>query len=175
MTKADFSKALCNMKTTMAKHSPEILTGFGIIGLGTTVVLAVKATPKALEMIEDKKEEEGVSKLTLVDTVKVAWKPYIPAAISFVATTACFIGANSVHVKRNAALAAAYKLSETALLEYKDQVVETIGEKKRKISVTKYSKRKSIILLRTRLILFILDMANLYVLTRFQNVYLSQI
>jgi hypothetical protein len=132
MTKANFSKILVDMRKSVSKHSPEILTGFGIIGLGTTVVLAVKATPKALEMIEEKKEEEGIRKLTPIDTVKVAWKPYIPAAVSFVATTACFIGANSVHVKRNTALAAAYKLSETALLEYKDQVVETIGEKKEK-------------------------------------------
>jgi hypothetical protein len=132
MTKADFSKALNNIKKSVGKHSPEILTGFGIIGLGTTVVLAVKATPKALEMIEEKKEEEGVDKLTPLETVKTAWKPYVPAAISGVTAVACLIGANSVNVKRNAALAAAYKLSETALLEYKDQVVETIGEKKEK-------------------------------------------
>lgn len=132
MTKADFSKALNTMKAGLTKHSPEILTGFGIIGLGTTVVLAVKATPKALQMIEKKKEEEGTDELTPIEVVKTAWKPYIPAAISGVTSVACFIGANSVHVKRNAALVAAYKLSETALLEYREQVVETIGEKKEK-------------------------------------------
>lgn len=130
MTKKDLSRVFGNMKTNVAKHSPEILTGFGIIGLGTTVVLAVRATPKALKMIEEKKEEEGVDELTPIETVKAAWKPYIPAAVSCVTTAACFIGANSVHVKRNTALAAAYKLSETALLEYRDQVVETVGEKK---------------------------------------------
>ena len=40
------------------KHMPEILTGIGIAGMVTTTVLAVKATPKALELIEEKKEEE---------------------------------------------------------------------------------------------------------------------
>ena len=37
-----------------------------------------------------------------------------------------------MHLKRNAALATAYKLSETALTEYKDKVVEVIGENKEK-------------------------------------------
>jgi hypothetical protein len=37
-----------------------------------------------------------------------------------------------VHARRTAALATAYKISETALTEYKDKVVETIGEKKEK-------------------------------------------
>ena len=132
MVKSNFAKTIDNLKTGIVKHSPEILTGFGIVGLGTTVVLAVKATPKALEKIESKKKEEGVDKLAPIDTIKVAWKDYIPTAISLFATSACFIGANSVNVKRNAALAAAYKLSETALLEYRDQVIETIGEKKEK-------------------------------------------
>lgn len=130
MTKSDVSKAFNNMKTSIVKHSPEILTGFGIIGLGTTVVLAVKATPKALKCIEEKKKEVGTDELTPVEIVKAAWKPYVPTAVSCIFTASCFIGANSVHVKRNTALAAAYKLSETALLEYREQVVETIGEKK---------------------------------------------
>jgi hypothetical protein len=130
MAKADLSKAFNNMRANISKHSPEILTGIGIIGLVTTSVLAVKATPKALKMIEEKKNEEHVDELTPAETVKVAWKPYIPAAITGVTSIACLIGASSVNVKRNAALAAAYKLSETALIEYRDKVVETIGEKK---------------------------------------------
>ena len=130
MPKAGFSKVLGSMKTNIAKHSPEILLGLGIVGFGTTVVLAVKATPKALKMIDEKKKEEGVDTLTPIETVKVAWKPYLPAAISGVTSVACLVAANSVHVKRNAAIAAAYKISETALFEYRDKVVETIGEKK---------------------------------------------
>lgn len=40
------------------------------------------------------------------------------------------IGANSVNLRRNAALATAYTLSESALKEYQEKVIETIGEKK---------------------------------------------
>lgn len=47
-------------------------------------------------------------------------------------STACVIGANSVSTRRNAAIAAAYSLSETALTEYQDKVKEAIGENKEK-------------------------------------------
>jgi hypothetical protein len=119
-----------NVKLSLSKHSPEILVGLGVAGMITTTVLAVKATPKALQLIEEKKEELGVNKLTPVETVKTTWKCYVPAAVTGVASIACVIGANSVNAKRNAALATAYKLSETAFSEYRGKVVEEIGEKK---------------------------------------------
>ena len=42
----------------------------------------------------------------------------------------CLIGASSVNARRNAALATAYTISETALKEYKEKAVEVVGEKK---------------------------------------------
>lgn len=112
------------------KHSPEILTGLGVAGFVGSTILAVKATPKALAAIEAEKKRQEVDKLTVKDTIKVAWKPYIPAAISGVTAAGCVIGANSIHLRRRAALATAYTLSETALREYKDAAVEALGEKK---------------------------------------------
>ena len=142
MNKLDFPKLIKTAKTAVSKRSPEILTGLGIAGMITTTVLAVKATPKALRLIEEEKDELGVEKLTPVETVKVAWKPYIPAAISGSVSVACLIGANSVNARRNAALATAYKLSETAFSEYRDKVIETMGEKKEKIVKDKVAKEK---------------------------------
>lgn len=116
------------------KHSPEILTGIGIAGMLSTTVLAVRATPKALMLIEEKKREKKFAgeqpELTKVEIAKTAWKPYIPAAVTGVASVACLVGASSVNARRNAALAAAYALSESTLADYKEKVVETIGEKK---------------------------------------------
>ena len=117
-------------KITVIKHGPEILTGIGVAGMITSTVLAVKATPKALKLIDEKKKELDVEKLPPVETVKATWKCYIPAAISGAASVTCIIGASSVSAKRNAALATAYALSETALTEYRSKVVETLGEKK---------------------------------------------
>lgn len=130
MGKTNLVTIVTSTRQFVSKRSPEILTGIGIAGMISTAVLAVKATPKAMELIEEKKREEWLDKLSPVEIVKVAWKPYIPAIVTCVTSTACLIGASSVSAKRNAALATAYKLSETALTEYREKVIETIGEKK---------------------------------------------
>ena len=122
-----------SISIAIKKHSPEILTGIGVAGLLATTVMAVRATPKAMKLCEGLRLErvnEYQEEPTKVEYVKVAWKCYIPAAVTGVMSVACIIGASSVNVKRNAALATAYTLSETALKEYKDKVIETIGEKK---------------------------------------------
>lgn len=121
------SKFVKEAKQTMVKNSPGILVGLGITGFVGAGVLAVKATPKALRLLDEAENEKGAD-LTKKEIVKVAWKPYIPAIVTATTSAACIIGANSIHAKRNAALATAYKISETALLEYRDKVKETIGE-----------------------------------------------
>lgn len=143
MNKPKVNKYFKMATRVLKKRSPEILTGFGIAGMVTTTVLAVKATPKALTLIQDaeiekvdvqvkegKGPDELVKTLTPAEVVKVAWKPYIPAVLLGTASVACLIGANSVHTRRHAALYSAYKLSETALTEYKDKVKEIVPEKK---------------------------------------------
>lgn len=131
MNKTNLKGMFDSLKRTTSKHSPQILTGLGVAGLVTTTVLAIKATPKAVRLVEEEAYERK-EELTPMEVVKVTWKCYIPTAISMSTSIACILFANSAHRKRNAALAAAYKLSETALIEYRDKVVETIGEKKEK-------------------------------------------
>lgn len=154
MNKGSFTKFIKDAQKAVVKRSPEILTGLGVAGLVTTTVLAVKATPKALRLIE-MAEDHGIGitskngdpdwerrPLTKLETVKVAWKPYIPAAVTGAVSIACIIGASSVHARRNAALATAYQLSTTALSEYKEKVVETIGEEKEKVIREKIAQDK---------------------------------
>jgi hypothetical protein len=132
LNKANVLKFLNGTKAKISKHSPAILIGFAIVSGGAAVVLAVKETPKALKRIEEKKEEYQVDKLSPWETVKTTWPCYVPAAATFVFAAGCAIGSQSIHVKRNAALAAAYKISETALVDYRDKVLDNIGEKKEK-------------------------------------------
>lgn len=120
------------IQTAAKHHTPEILTGIGLAGMLTTVVLAVKATPKAIKKIEEKKEELEVEKLKPQETVKAAWACYVPATMVGVASAACIVGASSVHLRRNAALAAAYSFSTATAKEYKEKVKEIVGEKKEK-------------------------------------------
>lgn len=130
MSKFEVSKFAKGVVAKIGKRSPEILTGIGIAGMIATTVLAVQATPKALQLLEEKREEESCETLTAAEVLKTTWKCYIPAAVTGVMSVVCIVGASSVHVRRNAALATAYTLSETAMREYKDKVIETIGEKK---------------------------------------------
>lgn len=121
-------------KGFISKHSPEILTGIGVTGMITSTVLAVKATPKALKLIEDAKGhgETRADSLPVKTVIKVAWKPYIPAIVTGLVSVSCIVGASTINTKRNAALATAYAISEKTLSTYREKVIETIGEKKEK-------------------------------------------
>lgn len=135
MSKVNMAAIMKGVQAALTKHSPEILTGIGIAGMITTTILAVKSTPKALDLIEDKKEELGYEHdehLPAAETIKATWKCYVPAVVTCTTSVACLIGASSVNSRRNAALTAAYNLSTTALSEYKEKVIETVGEKKEK-------------------------------------------
>ena len=130
MDKSNITNIIKGIKASISRHSPEILTGIGIAGMVTTTILAVKATPKAIKLIEAEKQAKHVDALSPVDTVKTVWKCYIPAAMTGVSSIACLIGSNAINAKRNAALTTVYTLSEMARNEYKEKVIETIGEKK---------------------------------------------
>jgi hypothetical protein len=119
--------------STITKNSPTILTGLAVAGLVSTTVMAVRTTPKAVLIMDMECDRRGdVSALPVKDTIQLTWKCYIPTAIMGGLTVACIIYANSINLRRNAALASVYSLSEAALKEYKTKVVETIGEKKEK-------------------------------------------
>ena len=125
----------------LRKHSSTILTVIGAGGVVVTSVLAVKATPKALELIEEEKQrrEEGkiifnndeysyekviVPDLTRKEIVQIAWKPYIPAVIVGISTIACIFGANYLNKRQQAALMSAYALLDSAYKEYRAKTKE---------------------------------------------------
>jgi hypothetical protein len=118
------------------KHNtPSILTGLGVAGVISTVVLAVKATPKAYDHIRYIEAEASIEngtemEMLWTEKVKETWKFYVPTAIMGATTIGCIIGANSINLRRQAVLASAYSLAEVTMKEYQAKVVETIGEKK---------------------------------------------
>lgn len=111
-------------------YSPEILIGIGISGMIYSTVLAVQSTPKAMMLIKEKKKKLKKDKLKPIETFKAAFKCYIPSTTITVISVGCIIAASNINHKRNAALATAYSLSESALKLYQEKVIETIGEKK---------------------------------------------
>ncbi len=132
-------KSAKNLGGVISKNSPTILTSLAVGGVITTTIFAMRAAPKAICLIEQREEEltdnqEGVShqpiKLTKIEIIKLTWKVYIPTVCVGAVTIACIIGSNSINQRRNAALATVYGITEAAFREYKDKVVETIGQTK---------------------------------------------
>lgn len=112
----------------LTDNSPAILTAIGVTGVITTAYLTGKATFKAAEVLEF--EVSAQEPRTIWTDTKLVWKLYIPAAASGAGTIACIICANRISTRRAAAMAAAFSLSEKAFDEYKEKVVEKMGEKK---------------------------------------------
>lgn len=132
--KTELVKGINKVGAVMSKNMPSILTGLAVAGLVTTVVMAVKATPKAEQILAQDDDEREVKRVkekrTKFETVKLTWKCYAPATIMGGITVGCIIGANSINLKRSAALSSLYAISESTLKEYQSKVIETIGENK---------------------------------------------
>lgn len=114
-------------KTFLSRNSSTILTCIGGIGVILTSVMAVKATSKALPLLEKAKEEKG-EELTKVEKVRVAGPAYIPTIIAGASTIACIFGANVLNKKQQAALMSAYALMDNSYKEYKKKVEELYGK-----------------------------------------------
>lgn len=119
-------------KTILITHGPQIATGVGIALAFVAGITAVKETPKALEKIEEKKEELGKDDLTVKETVEATWKCYALPVLIFLLAAITIICGQNVSTRRAAAIATAYSLSEETLKEYTETAKTVVGEKKEK-------------------------------------------
>lgn len=113
-------------KKFLNRNGSTILTCLGGVGLIATTVMTAKATPKALQMLKEAKQEKG-EELTKFEIVKAAGPAYIPAAIAGVSTLACIFGANALNKRKQASLISAYALLDSSYKEYKKKVGELYG------------------------------------------------
>lgn len=114
-------------------NSPAILTAVGVTGTVTTAIFASRASFKAADIIREMESEDGASedpKQRLVERTKATWQLYIPAVGVGTATIACIVFANQIGTRRAAAMAAAYSMSEKAFSEYREKIIEKVGEAK---------------------------------------------
>lgn len=115
------------MKAFFKRNGSTILTCTGAVGVVATTITAVKATPKALTLLEKAEEEKG-KKLTKLEKVKVAGPGYIPAILIGTGTLACIFGADILNKKQQASLMSAYALLDSSYKEYKKKVKELYGD-----------------------------------------------
>ena len=121
------SNLLNHARMFLSKNSPTILTCIGGVGVIASTILAAKATPKALQLLEEATEKKG-EKLTKFEVVKTAAPAYIPSAIVCTTTLVCIFGANALNKRQQASLISAYALLDTSFKTYKDKVQELYGK-----------------------------------------------
>lgn len=142
----------------LQKHSPEILTGLGIVGGIASGVMASKATLKVEEIVDESKQYLEVAKKDTANdpgaynkqaayvytrTALRLGRLYGPAISLGLASVTCILSAHGIMRKRNAALLGAYKVVEQAFSEYRARVEEEVGpEKERELY---YATRKEIV------------------------------
>ena len=108
------------------RNGSTILTVLGGVGVVVTSVLAVKATTKAMRLINEAEQEKG-EELTKWEIVQSAGPVYLPSLVMGIATIACIFGANVIGRRQQAALASAYVLLDQTNKEYKQKVVDVYG------------------------------------------------
>lgn len=113
----------------IVKRSPEILMAMGISGFFVAGVTAVRQTPKALRLIDQKEMDED-RRLNKLEVIQTTWKCYAGPIVTSIISAGCIIGSNRIGSRRHTALVAAYTISETALKEYQEKAVEVVGKKK---------------------------------------------
>ena len=107
------------------KNAPTIFTVAGAAGVVLTAVAAGKASIKAKEALDDIPEDTDIKEKAKV-VAPIMAKPFLMGVF----TIFCIFYANHEHLRREAALAAAFTASSKALDEYEAKVVDTIGKSK---------------------------------------------
>lgn len=150
------TKNMSGITTAITRNSPTILTAVGVAGTFTTALLGIQATPHAIELLEQRRNEkwdslesEGVYSPdeAYESTVKVVsfqkgplteWErataiapAYVPAMLVGTVTITSIIFANKINLRRQAILMSAYQLADTKAKEWQMKVEEMFGEKKR--------------------------------------------
>jgi len=116
-----------NLKQKIIKSSPTIASILAAVGVGMTVYTTVKATKKAVRLI-DKAEEEKGEELTPKEKVKVTYKQVIPVVISGGSTIFCIFASNYLNKKQQLALIGSYEVLRNYYKSYREKVIELYGE-----------------------------------------------
>ena len=113
------------------KNTSTILSCLGALGVVGTTVSAVKATPKAITVLQEQEEikmERDNQSLTAFEKALVLAPVYFPTILFGTATITCIFGANALNKKKQAALTSAYAYLNSSFNEYKDKVKAIYGE-----------------------------------------------
>lgn len=120
-----FGNLVTRASQVLKSNSPAILTALGVSGTITTAYLTGKASYRAAQRLS-----EEPAWLSNREKAELVWDLYVPAAFSGAFTIGCIVGATRISSKRAAAAYSIVTLSEKAFEEYREKVVEKLGERK---------------------------------------------
>lgn len=124
---------LRKVEKILADNSPALLTAIGVTGTISTALLTARATFKAADLIYNERERQELMELGVPldrkEEAQLVWKCYIPPVASGTITIVCIIMANRIGHRRAAAVAAAYSITQEAFTEYREKVIEKLGDK----------------------------------------------
>lgn len=111
----------------LKRHSTLILSMVASGGVVVTTVLAVKATPKAMQLLEEAKLKEG-RELTKLEKIKYGYKPFIFCGISGISTITCMLSTGYLSEKTQASIMSAYALLDNSFKEYRENIKKISSE-----------------------------------------------
>lgn len=119
-----------NVTESIKKNDTKIMTGIGVAGMVGAVVATGFATVKAVRAVDAEKERQGVDKLDFKSTFKVTWKYYLGPVAMVIGSGTSIICSDIKDNTIKAGLASTLAFNESWIKEYKEEVINKIGEKK---------------------------------------------
>lgn len=121
-------------KKGIDKNSPEILVGVGLASMIGAIIFAVKATPEAMERMDEVNEEfdkEIDGRLVYYGEVMKHVAPvYTKAFLTTCVGVGCIAYADKIHLNRNAGWATAYASLYEYSHSYQEKAAKKLGSKK---------------------------------------------
>lgn len=116
-----------NSRLFIKRNASTILTCLGGVGVVATTITAVKATPKAIQLIEEAEQEKG-EELTKWEKIKTTTMTYLPSIGLGITTIVCIFGSQILNKKQQAALMSAYALVDQSYKDYRRKLKGLYGE-----------------------------------------------
>lgn len=110
------------VRRTLVRNAPKILTAIGCGGVVTTIFLTIRATESYMA------DPEPAENTRMAQAKHIA-KHFWPVGVSAAITCAAILGVDKTHGDREAALAAVCQMGQTKLTGLQKQVVEQQGRR----------------------------------------------
>lgn len=108
-------------------NAPFLLTATAVVGVISTSTLAAKAGYRTGQHLAEQLPVPMMSREEKIQLVKEVAPLYIPTFVNASVTIACIIASHKIGMRRAAALAAAYSITEKAFEDYREKAIEKLG------------------------------------------------